>query len=468
MGATLAQITALLFSAAILLMGNGLQSTLLPLRAGIEVASFTTYDIGVLGSSYYLGFAAGCFFGPHVIRRVGHIRAFAAMVAIASTAPLAHALFPTPLFWWIMRGSTGFCFAVLFMIIESWLNEKATNKTRGMVFSVYTVINLTVMTAGQLMINIWDPISFRLFALASILVSIAAVPLVLTKATAPAPIHTVKIRILHLYRLSPIGVIGALLVGMQQGAFWSLAPVFADGIGLTTFYITLFMSFAVLGGAFGQIPMGRISDNHDRRHVIIAGALIAASIGIAIRFLTPTLYHGILIFAFFYGMTSFPLYSLCAAHMNDHIKEGGFVEASSGLLLTFAAGAIIGPLIVSPVMVNLNIYGLFSFTAGVQILLAVFTIYRITKRAPVDEEDRSRFVDALRATTTVTSIDNMASTNEDSNAVPEASRAEEEAIADYEAAFEEAEEAEENKTGEAPGEEASLDDDPVTRKPDQE
>jgi MFS family permease len=416
MGATLAQITALLFSAAILLMGNGLQSTLLPLRAGIEVASFNTYDIGVLGSSYYLGFAAGCFFGPHVIRRVGHIRAFAAMVAIASTAPLAHALFPTPLFWWIMRGSTGFCFAVLFMIIESWLNEKATNKTRGMVFSVYTVINLTVMTAGQLMINIWDPISFRLFALASILVSIAAVPLVLTKATAPAPIQTVKIRILHLYRLSPIGVIGALLVGMQQGAFWSLAPVFADGIGLT------------------------------------------------------------LIFAFFYGMTSFPLYSLCAAHMNDHIKEGGFVEASSGLLLTFAAGAIIGPLIVSPVMVNLNIYGLFSFTAGVQILLALFTFYRISKRAPVDEEDRSRFVDALRATSTVTSIDNTASAGEDTNGVPEASRAEEAAIADYEAAFDEAAEEQveegEDKNGEVtpddrPAETGSKDK-PVPPKPDKD
>ena len=312
--------------------------------------------------------------------------------------------------------------------------------------------------------------------MASILVSIAAVPLVLTKATAPAPIHTVKIRILHLYRLSPVGVIGALLVGMQQGAFWSLAPVFANGIGLTTFYITLFMSFAVLGGAFGQIPMGRISDNYDRRHVIIAGALIAASIGIAIRFLTPTLYHGILIFAFFYGMTSFPLYSLCAAHMNDHIKEGGFVEASSGLLLTFAAGAIIGPLIVSPVMVNLNIYGLFSFTAGVQILLALFTFYRISKRAPVDEEDRSRFVDALRATSTVTSIDDTASAGEDSPDVPEASRAEETAIADYEAAFDEAAEEQveegEDKNGEVtpndrPAETDSKDK-PVPPKPDKD
>ncbi|MDX1400845.1 MAG: MFS transporter, partial [Kiloniellales bacterium] len=205
MGATLAQITALLLSAAILLMGNGLQSTLLPLRAGIEVASFNTLDIGVLGSSYYIGFAAGCFFGPYLVRRVGHIRAFAAMVAIASTAPLAHVLYPTPLFWWLMRAATGFCLAVLFMIIESWLNEKASNESRGTVFSIYTVINLTVMTLGQLMINLSDPISFRLFALASILVSLAAVPLALTKATAPAPVQTVKLDIPKLFRLSPIG-----------------------------------------------------------------------------------------------------------------------------------------------------------------------------------------------------------------------------------------------------------------------
>jgi len=416
MGATLAQITALLCSAAILLMGNGLQSTLLPLRAQIQ--TFSTIDIGILGSAYYSGFAAGCFFAPYLVRRVGHIRCFAAMVAIASTAPLAHSLFPLPGLWWVVRGLSGFCLAALFMIIESWLNEKATNENRGVVFSTYTIINLTVMTLGQLMINIYPPGSFALFALASMLVSLAAVPLALTKASAPAPIQTVKIRLFYLFSLSPIGAVGALLVGAQQGAFWSMAPVFAERIGLDTFFITLFMSLTVLGGALGQWPLGRLSDRLDRRHVLIGAAALAAAIGIAIRFNTPTIGHGILVFAMLYGITSFPLYSICAAHMNDHVKDGGFVEASSGLLLLFAGGAVAGPLIVAPLMRYFNPYALFSFTAAAQTLLVLFALYRLRARASVPEDMRSRFVDALRDSATVTAFTPEDGQDEDTPSTP--------------------------------------------------
>lgn len=402
MGATLAQITALLFSAAILLMGHGLQTTLLPIRAQFQ--SFSTYDIGILGSSYYLGFAAGCLLGPHVIRRVGHIRAFTAMVAIASTAPLAHSLFLEPSVWWPTRAITGFCLATLFMIIESWLNEKADNRNRGMVFSIYTIINLTVMTLGQMMINLYDLTSFALFTLASMMVSLAAVPLALTKANAPAPVHTVKIRLGHLYRLSPIAVVGAFFTGAQQSVFWSLGPVFADRIGLTTAAITIFMSATVIGGALGQWPIGRLSDKLDRRFVLIGLCMIAAIVGICIRFLTPGQGQGIYLFAIVYGATTFPLYAICTAHMNDHVAEGGFVEASSGLLLVFAAGAVIGPLIASPVMSALNAYGLFSLTACIQAVLAIFAITRLRMRAAVPEDERTLFVDSLRATNTVSSI----------------------------------------------------------------
>jgi hypothetical protein len=213
MGATLTQITTLLLSAAILLMGNGLQSTLLPLRAQVE--AFSTVQIGIIGSAYYVGFAAGCYWGPNLVKRVGHIRTFTAMVAIASAAPLMHNI-------WV--AASGFCLATLFMIIESWLNEKATNENRGVVFSIYTIISLTVVTLGQLMINFSAIESFVLFSVASALVSLAAVPLALSKATAPAQVQTVRIRLGYLYRLSPIGVLGAFVVGMQQGAFWSLGP----------------------------------------------------------------------------------------------------------------------------------------------------------------------------------------------------------------------------------------------------
>ena len=206
MTSVVAPIAALLLSVAFLLMGNGLQGTLLPLRANLE--AFGALDIGVLGSAYFLGFAIGCLYGPHVVRRAGHIRTFTAMVAIASCIVLAHALVVSPVVWWLMRAATGYCFAVLFMVIESWLNEKATNENRGFVFSVYTIINLTVLTLGQLMLVLDDPGDFPLFSLASILVSIAAVPVALTTAPAPAPIAAVKIRIGHLFRLSPVGFVG--------------------------------------------------------------------------------------------------------------------------------------------------------------------------------------------------------------------------------------------------------------------
>ncbi len=393
MSATFAQIAALLLSAAILLMGNGLQLTLLPLRAQVE--AFSTIQIGIIGSAYYIGFAAGCFWGPQLVKRVGHIRTFTAMVAIASAAPLIHNIWLSAEVWWLLRAASGFCLATLFMIIESWINEKATNENRGVVFSVYTIISLTVVTLGQLMINLSTIESFVLFSVASVLVSLAAVPLALSKATAPAQVQTARIRLIYLFRLSPVAVIGALFVGMQQGAFWSLGPVFAERIGLDTLGITLFMSTAVLGGAIGQWPLGKLSDRIDRRRVLVGACVAAAAISLSIRLVYPTLGEGVLLLTLLWGITAFPLYSICAAHMNDHVEEGGFVEASSGLLLIFAIGAILGPLIVSPLMTLRTPYALFGCIAAFQLLLAAFAVYRMRVRDRVPETERGDFVESL-------------------------------------------------------------------------
>jgi MFS family permease len=393
MGATFAQIASLLFSAAILLMGNGLQQTLLPLRAQVE--AFSTVQIGVIGSAYYIGYAAGCFWGPNLVQRVGHVRTFTAMVAIASAAPLIHNIWISAVLWWLVRAASGFCLATLFMIIESWLNEKATNENRGVVFSIYTIISLTVMTLGQLMINFSPIESFVLFSVASVLVSLSAVPLALSKATAPARIQSVRIRLGYLVRLAPIGVVGVFLVGMQHGAFWSLGPVFAEGIGLDTLAITLFMSTAAIGGAIGQWPLGKLSDKFDRRIVLVGACLAAALVGIIIRFLYPELGEGILILTLLWGLSTLPLYSICAAHMNDYVEEGGFVEASSGLLLVYAGGAILGPLIVSPFMTLRTPYAMFGWIAGFQLTLAAFAAYRMRVRGAVPQSEKSDFVESL-------------------------------------------------------------------------
>lgn len=401
----LAPVAALLCSVALLLMGNGLQTTLLPVRAQIE--AFSTIDIGVLGAAYYLGFAAGCWLGPFLVRRVGHIRSFAAMVSLASTVALAHVLVVDPFFWWPFRASTGFCFAVLFMVIESWLNEKSTNENRGFVFSVYIMVNLSVVTLGQLLLTLGSPSEFLLFAIASILVSLAALPIALTTASAPAPIASVKIRIGKLYRASPVGVVAVFMVGLSNGAFWALAPLYAQATSSLEGMqgVAFFMSIAVISGAVGQWPLGRISDRMDRRRVILAACVGGLVGGLGMALGADRIPNGHFVFAAAFGLFAFPLYAIAAAHMNDSVAPGGFVEASGGLLLLFAAGAVVGPVVASVAMRVIGPNGLFIHTAIIHVLLAMFTVYRMRQTDARPEDERAPFADSARLAQTVASIE---------------------------------------------------------------
>lgn len=403
MRSALAPVSALLLSVAFLLMGNGLQSTLLPLRADFEV--FTKFEIGVLGSAYYLGFAAGCLYGAHVIRRVGHIRTFTAVVAVASAVALAHALVLNPYAWWLLRALTGFCVAVLFMVIESWLNERATNENRGLVFSVYAMINLTVISLGQLMLTLDDPGDFPLFSIASILVSLAAVPVAMTKSQAPAPVATVRIRFRYLYGLSPVGFIGCLSVGMANGALWGLGPVFARTFGESTTLVALFMSVVVVSGALGQWPLGRLSDRLDRRRVIALGCGCAALAGLGLLLLPRLWDWSLLPLAAAYGFFALPVYALSVANMNDFVAPDGFVEASSGLLLVFATGAATGPVLASLIIWLSDEASLFGFTACVHLAMAAFALYRRRRRERAPEAERAVFAEAQVAAQTLSPID---------------------------------------------------------------
>lgn len=406
MFATLAPIFALLLSVSLLLMGNGLQVTLLPVRASIE--EFTALEIGVLGSAYFLGFAGGCIFGPRIVRRVGHIRTFTAMATIASCVVLMHAFLLNPVVWWVLRAATGICFAVLYMVIESWLNERATNQNRGTVFSIYTVINLTVVTIGQMMLVLDEASNFLLFSLASILVSLAAVPVALSTSAEPRPIEPVKIDFSKLFRISPVGVIACLAVGLANGSFWALAPVFAQGDTGDATTVAIFMSIAVIAGAVGQFPLGRLSDRIDRRRVILLASLAAMAAGIFLALVDPTREALLLPVAFAYGMFAFPLYALAVAHTNDFADQSQYVEVACGLLLVYALGAIIGPIIASLFMRFLGPGGLFVFTALVHFLTAGCVIYRLRRRKASPQADHIAFADALRAAGQVSSVDPMA------------------------------------------------------------
>ncbi|MDH3761064.1 MAG: MFS transporter [Gammaproteobacteria bacterium] len=399
----IAPIAALLTSVALLLMGNGLQGTLLPVRASIE--AFSPVDIGVMGSSYFIGFAIGCLYGPRMLKRAGHIRTFAAMVAVASSAVLAHAVIVSPVLWWLLRAVTGLCFAVLYLVIESWLNEKASNENRGLVFSIYTIINLTVITIGQMMLMLDEPEDFPLFALSSILLSLAAVPVAMTTSAAPEAVAAVKIRLIHLYRLSPVGMIGCLAVGLANGAFWGLAPVYAKGESGDLADVAIFMSVTVIAGAVGQWPIGRYSDRIDRRRVMLVSCFGAAAAAGGLTFLIPLWQNSLFVFGFLFGMFAFPLYSLCVAHTNDRIDPDGYVEAASGLLMAYAAGAVIGPLFASFVMQLMGTSGLFVFTLCIHVATAIFIVYRISMRSSPPLEEHIPFGDALRVAQTVSTVD---------------------------------------------------------------
>ncbi|HEY4134973.1 MAG TPA: MFS transporter [Alphaproteobacteria bacterium] len=401
--AMIAPVGALLLSVALLLMGNGLQGTLLPVRAEIE--HFSTFGIGVMGSFYYMGFALGCVLCPYAVRAVGHIRAFTAMVAVAATVALIHAMFLSLYVWWPARALTGFCFAGLYLVIESWLNDRATNQTRGAIFGIYTFINLTVITIGQFMITLYDPAAFPLFALASILVSLAAVPIALTRAQAPAPIAAVRLRPRHLYHLSPVGIVGCAIVGLANGPFWSLGALYATGEGLDLTSLATFMGLTVIGGALAQWPFGRLSDSRDRREVLALASGLAVCAGLALAIFGGLWTRAIFPFAVLFGACAFPLYALCVAHANDMMAKDEFVEASSGLLLANGIGSAIGPLFASAAMSLLGPSGLFVYTAAIHAIMLAFVLYRIRQRAPAAPEERGSFVPVPESSLAVVTLD---------------------------------------------------------------
>ena len=266
MNTTRASITTLLIGTAVLFLGYGLLVTLLPLRARIE--DFSTTMIGVMGGAYFAGFAVGCLIGPQVVKRVGHIRAFAGFAAMATVLLLVLPMAIDPGVWAGMRGLTGICFAVLFLVIESWLNDQSSNEIRGRVLSIYIIVTNLVTMGGQLMVNLAEPAGPVLFTVAAILICLSLVPLSLTPTATPKPIAEAKLRIGQLYKYSPSGFVGCLAFGLADGAFWSLAPVFADGRGMAVADITYVMSLFVVGGSISQWPLGHYSDKVDRRWVI--------------------------------------------------------------------------------------------------------------------------------------------------------------------------------------------------------
>ena len=375
--------TSLLLGAGLLFAAGALLGLALPIRAELE--GFATSLIGLIGSAFAAGYVAGCLYAPRLVASVGHIRVFGVMAALVGVTALVNILIVTPIAWILVRAATGFAFAGATMIIESWLSESATSQTRGRVFARYMVVNLASSVMGQLVVTLYSPAGFEPFVLVAILASLALVPTALSSSRAPDPLHETKLDIRRLIRVSPIAVVACFGVGLANGAFGTLAPVYAQSIGLPVGAVALLVAGAIVGGAIMQAPVGKLSDRLDRRWVLAVTALSAATIAAVTFSLDPRDPTTVILMVGCLGGAMHTLYPVAVAHANDRAAEGEFVAVSSGLLLVFGAGSTLGPAIAAPMMQLAEPRALFLFLANVYVLMAAHAVWRTRIRPPVAE-----------------------------------------------------------------------------------
>jgi len=377
-----------LFSGLLLLMlGIGLQGTLVGIRS--EREGFDTLAIGVVMASYYAGYLVGSRATFELLGRVGHIRVFAAFASTASVAVLLHSVWINPVTWTLMRFVTGFCMAGLYMVSESWLNDRATNATRGLIMSAYMVVAMGGKAGGQVLLNFGDPSSFQLFILASALVSMSLVPMALSTSSTPPVVKPQRVTFAEMRALVPTGLLSTFVAGLAAGTIGGLAAVYATRVDMTTGEISIYIGAVLAGAVVFQIPIGVASDHLPRRKVMLATMLIGTALAV-VAALGPE--KGWLTVAIFFGIggVSYPLYSLAIAYSNDWIPNERRAGAAMVLVTINGLGATIGPIIGSVTMRD-SPAGFYWTLAVIYGSLAVYLAMRIVVRAPVPVNRQSRF-----------------------------------------------------------------------------
>ncbi|MDO8906468.1 MFS transporter [Hydrogenophaga sp.] len=390
LGRLLWPLSSLLSGVGLLIVGVGLLFSVVGLRAGL--ANFSGLTLGLVMSAYFAGFVLGTYVGPMIIRRVGHIRAFAAMASVASTMPILHALWIDPWFWGLLRLITGVCLVGLYIVVESWLNALAPNQHRGKVFAAYMSVNFVALALGQWLILVGDRLGFVPFAMVSVLFSFALLPITLTPVSQPTPVEAPSFSLRTLYLASPLGVAVAFASGLLNGTFYSMGALYAVGVGLTDAGVAAFMAATILGGAIFQWPVGHYSDSHDRRSVLLWVCLGAATLA-GVAFVLPALNVGWLVcVGLLYGGLVFTVYGLGVAHVNDVIDSSRLLEFTSGLLLVHGVGAAVGPVLAGGVMDQFGPSSLMVFFSVVLVLLALYTLKRIGAAPPVPDAAKADYV----------------------------------------------------------------------------
>ncbi len=390
-----ASIGSLLIGVALLMLGNGLQGSLLGLRGAAE--GFSNAVIGWVMASFFAGFLVGASVAVRTVRRVGHVRVFAALAAIASVSILAHGLFVSPIVWAALRFVTGVCFAGVFVVAESWLNDSATNETRGRLLSFYMFSSFAGMGGGQLLLNVADPEQIDLFILVSALISLSVVPMLLIAAPTPTasrldptPTAPQTDMLRRVYAASPLGVVGTFAGGVINGAVFGMGAVYAIERGLSVEGAAYFMGALIAGAALLQWPIGKLSDTIDRRRTMTGVSFAAALLAL----LANSAGEGAAFWALvaLFGGASLSLHTLSLAYTNDYLEPTEMVGASGVLVLVLGLGSVIGPLLAGLAIGAFGAEGYFLLLALTHVALSLFAIWRMTQRAPLDQDAQGPYV----------------------------------------------------------------------------
>jgi MFS family permease len=382
----------LLLGMGVLMLGSGLQSTLLGVRATLE--GFPTVVTGAIMSCYYLGYLVGTRIAPPLLRRLGHIRVFATLAAVSSAVILVQGCFVNPFVWGAMRMVSGLCLAGIYVVAESWLNDRASRENRGRLFAVYMVVLYVGLGAAQFLLVLSNPATQTPFMLVSVLISLALVPIVVSSRQVPEHAVPRKVRLRELYRDTPLGVVAVAVSGMISAFIFAMGPVYARLSGLDTAGVARFMAVSILATVVTQYPIGRLSDRMDRRTMIAAVCMLVAVVAGIITAI-PDLPHGVFLAlaAVFSGFV-LTIYSLAVSHVNDKLEPSQMVAASSALLRLNGTSAAIGPVLAGGLMTAFGPRAYFAALTALTGGLAVYDLWRKTRRKPVPPSQRGPFIGA--------------------------------------------------------------------------
>ncbi|MFT5466498.1 MAG: MFS family permease [Verrucomicrobiales bacterium] len=389
---------ALLLGIFLLMLGNGLQGTLLGVRGAIE--GFPATTMAWVMSAYYLGFLVGSKFAPRMIARVGHVRVFAALASTVSAAFIIYAVAPDPYVWAAMRFVVGFGFSGVYVVAESWLNNSATNETRGQALSAYMIAQMTGIVAAQFVMNLADPSGFVLFATMSIVVSISFAPILLSVSPAPVFQTSKPMGVKQLFNASPLGFVGSFILGGAFSIMFGMSAVYGSAMGFTVAQITIFVGAIYLGSVILQFPIGWLSDHMDRRVLIVFITAIASGL-MLIGILLSDSFYVILLLGSMIGGSTGPLYSLLIAHTNDYLEPEDMAGAAGALIFVGGVGAIGMPVFVGYAMTALGPNSFFYTLIGLMASIAIYGTFRMTRRVGISVEDSMSYTTVMSQSTQI-------------------------------------------------------------------